>query len=227
MPAPTVCVPPARCRTARRRRIRLLASGLPLALLLLLLSSTACVRVADGPGESGDHAHTATTTESVPMPADSFYTLQTATLDGEDTDLSAWKGKVSLVVNVASECGLTPQYTGLQALHDELSGQGFTVLAFPSNDFGGQEPGSPEQIQAFCSSNYSVSFPLFEKVQTKAGDGQSPVYARLASMTGELPTWNFSKYLISKDGSRAVFFDPRTEPSDAALRAAIEAELAR
>jgi glutathione peroxidase len=164
---------------------------------------------------------------AMPAATADFYSLQTRTLAGDNADLSDYQGQVSLVVNVASECGLTPQYTGLQALHAELSDAGFTVLGFPSNDFNGQEPGSPEQIQQFCSTEYAVTFPLFEKVQTKAGDGQSPVYAQLASMTGELPSWNFSKYVVSKDGSRVTFFGPKTPPDDPALRAAIEAELAR
>ena len=210
-PAPSRA--PAPCRAA-------------VLLLALPLLALACARaeVTDAPASA---AATTPQEETTPMPADNFYALSTRTLDGEPAELSAWQGEVSLVVNVASECGLTPQYAGLQELHEELSRLGLNVLGFPSNDFGGQEPGSPKQIQQFCTSKYSVTFPLFEKVQTKAGEGQSPIYARLQSMTGELPSWNFSKYLVSKDGTRATFFGPRTEPHDEALRAAIEAELAR
>src|SRR5262249_3403208 len=110
------------------------------------------------------------------LPADSLYKLQTKTLDGKPADLKDYSGKVTVVVNVASQCGFTPQYTGLEKLYEELKEKGFVILGFPSNDFGGQEPGSPEEIQKFCSSKYSVTFPLFEKVVTKAGKEQSPIY---------------------------------------------------
>ena len=130
----------------------------------------------------------------------SFHAFKTTTLEGQPADLSQYKGQVVLVVNTASECGLTPQYKGLEALHEQLAGRGFAVLGFPSNDFGGQEPGTPAQIRDFCSSTYGVKFPLFAKVQTKEGPGQSPVYAWLKEQTGQLPRWNFGKYLVGKDG---------------------------
>jgi glutathione peroxidase len=154
------------------------------------------------------------------MSTDSFYALRTKTLDGRDADLSAFQGKVTLVVNVASECGYTPQYAGLEKLHRELSGRGFSVLGFPSNDFGGQEPGTPEQIATFCEKNYGVTFPLFEKVVTKAGPAQSPVYALLGKI-GQLPTWNFGKYLVGKDGKVIRFFAHKVAPESAELRDAI------
>jgi glutathione peroxidase len=154
-----------------------------------------------------------------------FYSLRAETLEGKPADLSAYRGKVALVVNVASACGLTPQYTGLQKLHTELKAKGFTVLGFPSNDFGAQEPGTPEQIRQFCSTNYNVDFPLFAKVQTKAGAGQSPVYASLNAATGQLPDWNFGKYLVGKDGKVLGFYPPKTTPDDPRLRAAIDAAL--
>ncbi len=166
-------------------------------------------------------------TAMAPATDNSFYAMTTESLSGDALDLSDFHGKVTLVVNVASECGLTPQYKGLQAMHEELSGEGFSVLAFPSNDFGGQEPGSPEQIQEFCSANYGVSFPMAHKVQTKDGAGQSPIYAHLKKQTGELPSWNFGKYLISRDGSTIQYFDPRTTPDDSALRTAIKTELGK
>ena len=109
----------------------------------------------------------------------SFYDLKTQTLEGAPADLSAYRGKVTLVVNVASACGYTPQYAGLQKLHAELKDRGFAVLGFPSNDFGAQEPGSATEIRKFCSSKYAVDFPLFQKVVTKAGQGQSDIYATL------------------------------------------------
>lgn len=159
--------------------------------------------------------------------ADGFHALATQSLDGKAVSLSDYKGKVVLVVNTASECGLTPQYAGLETLHTQLSAKGFSVLAFPSNDFGGQEPGTPEQIQTFCSTKYGVTFPLFAKVQTKAGAAQSPIYAWLQTRTGQLPRWNFGKYLISKDGAEVQYFDSKIAPDDPALRAAIDGALAK
>ena len=155
----------------------------------------------------------------------SFYAFKTTTLEGQPADLAQYKGKVVLVVNVASQCGLTPQYTGLESLYQELSPKGFVILGFPSNDFGGQEPGTPEEIRTFCDTNYHVTFPMFAKVQTKAGDGQSPIYTWLNEKTGSLPRWNFGKYLIGKDGKVIQVFDSKVPPEDAQLRAAIEKAL--
>ncbi len=160
------------------------------------------------------------------MSADSFYALKTTTLQGQPADLSQYAGKVALVVNVASQCGLTPQYAGLQKLYDELKGKGFVVLGFPSNDFGGQEPGTAEQITSFCQKNYGVSFPMFSKLITKAGPDQSPVYGVLGK-TGSLPTWNFAKYLVDKDGKVVQFFGSKVTPDAPELRQAIDAQLAR
>jgi glutathione peroxidase len=155
---------------------------------------------------------------------ESFYELKTKSLDGKPQDLAQYKGTVALVVNVASQCGFTPQYKGLQALHDEMKGRGFEVLGFPSNDFGEQEPGSPEEIATFCKKNYGVTFPMFQKLQTKEGPDQSPIYAWLGR-SGNLPKWNFSKYVIGKDGKVRAFFGSNTKPEDPALREAIEAAL--
>src|ERR671919_454094 len=153
-------------------------------------------------------------------PVSSFYDLKTTTLDGKPADLSRYRGMVSLVVNVASFCGYTPQYQGLEALHRELKGKGFNVLGFPSNDFGGQEPGTAQEIATFCRLTYDVTFPMFEKVVTKKGAGQSPVYAVLGQ-SGNLPAWNFSKYVIDKQGRITAFFPSEVTPDDPALRAAI------
>ena len=155
----------------------------------------------------------------------SLYSLSTRALDGAPVALSEFAGKVTLVVNVASACGSTPQYAGLQALHQELQGRGFAVLGFPSNDFGKQEPGSPEEIREFCDSRYHVTFPLFEKVVTKAKPEQSPVYAELSRESGKLPSWNFGKYLVGRDGKVIRFFETKVQPEDPALRAAIETAL--
>lgn len=155
------------------------------------------------------------------------YAVSTTTLEGEPSPLERYRGKVSLLVNVASECGYTPQYAGLQRIHERYGAQGFTVLGFPSNDFGRQEPGSPEQIREFCSSKYRVDFPMFAKAQTKAGAGQSAVYAALHQASGTLPTWNFGKYLVDRQGKVVKFFPSNVEPESPELTAAIEAELVK
>jgi glutathione peroxidase len=153
-------------------------------------------------------------------PVATFYDLKTRTLDGKPADLSQYRGTVSLVVNVASYCGYTPQYEGLEALHRDLKGRGFNVLGFPSNDFGGQEPGTAQEIADFCRLTYDVTFPMFEKVVTMSGSGQSPVYAFLGR-SGRLPAWNFSKYLIDRQGRIVGFYPSEIAPEDAGLRAAI------
>jgi glutathione peroxidase len=162
---------------------------------------------------------------SMPMGEGSLYDLKLVTLDGRPADLAAYKGKVTLVVNVASQCGYTPQYAGLEKLYRELAPRGFAVLGFPSNDFGGQEPGTAAEIGQFCQKNYGVTFPMFAKVMTKAGPGQSPVYAFLGE-SGTLPQWNFSKYVVDKNGKVEAFFPSRVAPDAPELRAAIEKALA-
>ena len=155
----------------------------------------------------------------------SFYDLNTLSLDGKPGNLAQYQGKVSLVVNVASKCGFTPQYEGLEALQKEMKGKGFNVLGFPSNDFGGQEPGTAEEIATFCKTKYDVSFPLFEKGVTKAGPTQSPVYQFLGA-SGNLPGWNFSKYVIDKKGNVVAFFPSKVTPDAPELKAAIDKALA-
>ena len=156
----------------------------------------------------------------------SFYDLKTETLDGKPADLATYKGKVALVVNVASKCGYTPQYEGLEKLYREMKGKGVTLLGFPSNDFGGQEPGSAEEIATFCKNTYDVTFPLFSKVQTKPGEKQSPVYSYLGKASGNLPAWNFSKYVIDRNGNVVAFFPSKTTPDAPELKAALEKALA-
>lgn len=146
-------------------------------------------------------------------------------IDGKPRDMSAWRGKVVLVVNVASECGFTKQYEGLEALQQRYHARGFDVLGFPCNDFGGQEPGSAEDIQQFCSTTFSVTFPMFAKVGVKEGANQAPLYAWLGAATGKLPGWNFGKYLVGKDGKPIAFWSSSTEPEDAEVTAAIEKAL--
>ena len=155
----------------------------------------------------------------------SFYDLNTMALDGKPGNLAQYKGKVSLVVNVASKCGYTPQYEGLEKLQREMKAKGFNVLGFPSNDFGGQEPGTAQEIATFCRLTYDVTFPMFEKVVTRKGTDQSPIYTFLGS-SGNLPAWNFSKYVVDKQGKVVAFFPSEVTPEDQALRAAIAKALA-
>jgi glutathione peroxidase len=151
------------------------------------------------------------------------------TLSGEPASLGDLSGRTLLVVNVASQCGLTPQYAGLQRLHEQYRDRGFSVVGFPCNQFGGQEPGSAEEIQQFCSVNYDVTFPLFEKIDVN-GLGRHPVYAELTEVpdaegqAGDIQ-WNFEKFLVSPDGKVVSRFRPMTEPQDPDLVAAIEASL--
>jgi len=154
----------------------------------------------------------------------SFYAMSTTRLNGQPVDLKEYAGKVALVVNTASKCGFMPQYKGLQELYTELSPRGFVILGFPSNDFGGQEPGTAEEIKTFCELNYKVTFPMFSKVVTKAGPEQSPIYTWLGQ-TGNLPQWNFSKYVIGKDGHVVAFFPSKVTPDAPELRQAIETAL--
>ncbi len=153
--------------------------------------------------------------------------MQLKDLDGKSFDLAQFKGKVLVIVNVASKCGYTPQYAGLQKLYDDMKGKGVVVIGVPSNDFGQQEPGTAAEIQAFCSKNYGVTFPMLEKSQTKAGVGQSPLYEFLEARTGKLPAWNFSKYVIGKDGQPVEFFASAVKPDSAELLTGIAGALAR
>ena len=157
--------------------------------------------------------------------------LPLTTLHGEQTtfgDIAA--GRTSLVVNVASRCGLTPQYAKLEALQGELADQGFTVIGFPCNQFGGQEPGTADEIESFCSATYGVTFPISDKVEVN-GAGRDPIYAQLTEVadsdghTGDI-RWNFEKFLVAADGRIVARFGPRTEPDAPEVRTAIETALA-
>jgi glutathione peroxidase len=158
-----------------------------------------------------------------------LYDIPVNTLSGQPGSLSDLSGKTLLVVNVASKCGLTPQYQGLERLHERFSDSGFSVVGFPCNQFGDQEPGTADEIQEFCSVNYGVSFPLFEKIEVN-GPGRHPIYTELTAVpdaageAGDIQ-WNFEKFLVSPDGKIAGRFRPMTDPEDPELVAAIEASL--
>ncbi|PKW25784.1 glutathione peroxidase [Phycicoccus duodecadis] len=150
------------------------------------------------------------------------------TLQGEDRPLAAYAGDVVLVVNTASKCGFTPQYEGLEALYSELKDEGFVVLGFPCNQFGAQEPGAEDEIEEFCQVNYGVTFPMFAKVDVN-GDDEHPLYAWLKSekkgLLGGRIKWNFTKFLVGRDGTVIERYAPNTEPADLAddVRAALAA----
>lgn len=150
---------------------------------------------------------------------------QMKNLDGKPVDLCEFAGKVVLAVNTASFCGNTPQYKGLEALYQKYRSRGLVVVGFPANDFGAQEPGSSKEIKDFCELTYGVKFPMLEKTNVVPGKA-NPVFAQLEKMTGEAPEWNFHKYLISRDGSRAYSFPARTQPENSAIVGQIEALLA-
>ena len=181
--------------------------------------------------------------------AEKIYEIPVKTIDGEETNLEKYKGDVLLVVNVASKCGLTPQYEGLQKLYSEYHDKGFEVLGFPANNFMGQEPGTEEEIKNFCSTNYDITFPMFSKLSTK-GDDQHELYKYLTETKKETDVndggleeklkgygsqrsqpsevlWNFEKFLISKDGEIAARFAPDVAPDDTRLTEKIEVELAK
>lgn len=146
-------------------------------------------------------------------------------LAGEQTSLCKYEGKVLLVVNTASKCGYTPQYEGLEKLAKRWSPRGLVVLGFPSNDFGGQEPGSNKEIADFCQLNYGVSFPMFSKTAV-TGSAVNPLFAALAKRSGRQPAWNFHKYLIDRKGDRVLSFDSAVTPEDPKLLREIERLLA-
>ena len=160
--------------------------------------------------------------------AASIYDITVKDITGKDTTLGAYKGKVLLIVNVASKCGFTPQYKGLEAIQEKYQGKGFVVLGFPCNQFGGQEPGTNEQIKEFCTTKYNVTFPLFDKIEVN-GPKRHPLYVELAGQGSPFPgdiKWNFSKFLIGRDGKIIKRFEPRATPDSAEVTAAIEAALA-
>ena len=160
--------------------------------------------------------------------ADSIYAIPLKDIDGKATSLKPYQGKVMLIVNVASKCGYTPQYAGLEALHQKYEKQGLTVLGFPCNQFGGQEPGSNEEIKQFCTSKYNVTFSMFDKLNVN-GEKRHALYVLLAGKDSPVPgdiKWNFNKFLVGRDGKIIKRFDSKVKPDAPELTEAIEAALA-
>lgn len=174
-------------------------------------------------------AQTTPATVADPMTPAQLRAISYERVDGTKSSLADHAGRVVLVVNTASKCGLTPQYEDLEALYKEKKDAGLDIVGFPANNFKEQEPGTDTEIQEFCKLNYGVTFPVMAKVSVK-GEDQCPLYAALTGERSPFPgdiTWNFEKFLVSRDGQIVARFAPRTKPSDAAVRAAIEAELAK
>lgn len=156
-----------------------------------------------------------------------FHNLEAKSIQGQPRSLADYKGQLLMVVNVASKCGLTPQYKTLESIYRKYKDQGFTVLGFPCNQFMGQEPGSEEEIQTFCARNYDVSFDMFSKVEVN-GSGRHPVYQFLAGKDARFPgdiTWNFEKFVVGPDGEVLQRFSPKTPPDDPQVVSLIEANL--
>jgi glutathione peroxidase len=165
-----------------------------------------------------------TTAQGTPV---SVYDFKVKTIDGKEASLAAYKGKALLIVNTASRCGYTPQYAGLEALYEKYKDKGLVVLAFPSNDFGGQEPGTNAEIKTFCELKYKTTFPLFEKIDVK-GDTAAPLYKYLTGLPGKQGgpiTWNFNKFLVAPDGTVVEHFDSKVDPSSTALTQKVEQAL--
>lgn len=160
--------------------------------------------------------------------AESVHEFKVQSLDGADVNLADYKGKVLLIVNVASKCGATPQYEQLEALHEKYGDKGLVVMGFPCNQFGAQEPGTPKEIREFCTSKYNVKFPLFSKIDVN-GENQSPLYDYLKKSSADQANigWNFEKFVIGKDGKVVSRFKTRTRPDAEEVVKVIEAELAK
>jgi glutathione peroxidase len=189
-----------------------------LAFAFSLATAAGCAK--DPPGPSGTAGPQ--TKQDNPM---SFHDFSLKTIDGQDRSLGEYRGKVLLVVNTASECGYTRQYAGLEKLHERFEARGFAVLGFPSNDFGGQEPGSETEIKSFCTTKFGVTFPMFAKIPVK-GDGKHPLYAFLTQQGNPAEVrWNFTKFLVGKDGSVIGRFESKVEPEDPQIVSAVEKAL--
>jgi glutathione peroxidase len=187
--------------------------------ILLLIIITAFTIASNACSKRTETQNNMKTTKSDPINISSY---KVRTMDGQEKSLSDFKGKVLLIVNVASKCGYTPQYDGLEKIYEKYKDKGFEILAFPCNDFGGQEPGTNEEIQSFCKTNYNVSFTLFDKIKV-LGNDKSPLYTNLINYdpAGDI-SWNFEKFLIDKDGNVVGRFKSKVKPESEELTTAIE-----
>lgn len=196
---------------------------LKFVLIILMIASVLTINIL-----SQDNSNLSTGKKGVKQ-MDRINDITVRDMNNKEVKLSDYNGKVLLIVNVASECGNTPQYQGLEEIYKEYNKKGFEILAFPCNDFGEQEPGTNQEIQQFCSSKYGVTFKLFDKIKI-LGNEKSPLYERLinnpVTENGDVK-WNFEKFLISKDGKIVARFRPKVEPTDEKVLAAIEQELAK
>jgi glutathione peroxidase len=185
--------------------------------------------VAVGLAAAAERGETQEQSKEKPVVAKSFCDFTMKDIDGKEVKLSRYKGDVCLVVNVASRCGLTPQYADLEALYENYKDKGFRILAFPANNFREQEPGSNAEIKKFCTTKYNVTFDLFSKISVQ-GDDQAPLYAFLTDHPNKKIAgpvlWNFQKYLIARDGTVLAKFEPKTTPTDPKLVEAVESALA-
>lgn len=197
-------------------------------LFVVLCSCKAQTNASNDKQNSGASQNSTNSSSQNKMENKNIYDITVKDMDGKDVSLSDYKGKVLLIVNVASQCGYTPQYEGLEKLYEEKKSKGFEILAFPCNDFGGQEPGTNEEIKQFCESKYNVSFKLFDKVKV-LGDDKTPLYGRLvnnAPETGDV-SWNFEKFLIDKNGNIVGRYKSKVKPDSDELLKAIDTELAK
>lgn len=213
-------------------------AALPAVCLAQPAPKTEPAKPIDPPAKAAEPtkpADAATPPPAEPAPADPKvktgpyvldYTMKT--IDGKDQPLAEFKGKVVLIVNVASKCGFTPQYEGLEALYKSKKDAGLVILGFPANDFGGQEPGTNQEIKTFCEAKYKVDFPMFSKIEV-TGAAQEPLYRQLAAQpapVGGDPKWNFTKFLVNRKGEVVARFDSRIKPDDEALRKKLDELLA-
>ncbi len=197
-----------------------------LKLLMLLLFTALVIFIADSLKHK---SYTISKNKSGDELKDNINDIVVKDMNDKEITLSSYNGKVLLIVNVASECGYTPQYKGLEEIYGKYKEKGFEILAFPCNDFGGQEPGTNEEIQNFCSTNYNVTFKLFDKIKI-LGEAKSPLYERLTNNNVTEKSdinWNFEKFLISKEGKIVARFNKKVEPTSTEITSAIEKELSR
>jgi glutathione peroxidase len=197
------------------------SSSVVMSISLSLALGPACISAASGPGVEKKEP---TNMSEAACPAALDFRVKS--IDGKDVDLCSYKGNVVLIVNVASKCGLTPQYDGLEALNKKYHDKGLRILGFPANNFGSQEPGSNEEIQQFCKLKYGVSFDMFSKISVK-GDDTADLYKYLTAGGGDTAIagevkWNFQKYLVDRNGKLVAVFSPKTEPDAPELVTAIE-----